>query len=107
MNLNNNEVICVHGGLHNPPDGNRLDETRQRQGNTNIDGLIYIQNEINRLGLNTITYDKFINNNIYSVDQLKKAIDNDKIKVNDKKLLGVKYYNFFIESWADLIASRV
>jgi len=38
---------------------------------------------------------EFINNNIYSVDQLKKAIDNDKIKVNDKILLGVKYYNVF------------
>lgn len=62
LNLNNNEIITVHGGLHNPTGKPIL----------NIDELITIQNNINRNGLSEINYNKFENNTISSV-----ATDND------------------------------
>jgi hypothetical protein len=62
LNLNNNEIITVHGGLHNPTGKPIL----------NIDELITIQNNINRNGLSEINYNKFENNTISSV-----TTDND------------------------------
>ncbi len=57
LNLNNNEIVTVHGGLHNPY-GTQL---------LNIDTLIEIQNNINRNGLSEINYEKFNNNRIEDV----------------------------------------
>ncbi len=57
LNLNNNEIICVHGGLHNP----------QGINNLNINDLISIQNQININGLSQITFNMFNNNNMPSV----------------------------------------
>ncbi len=55
LNINNNEIVCVHGGLHNPFG---LD-------NLNIDRLIELQNNINRNGISGIlNNDMYINNKI-------------------------------------------
>ncbi len=49
LNLNNNEIICVHGGLHNNIGNPTL----------NINDLINIQNRLNSGGLSAINYDMF------------------------------------------------
>ncbi len=51
LNLNNNEIIAVHGGLHNNP--------IYKNPEINIDDIISIQDSINRNGLDTIDASKF------------------------------------------------
>ncbi len=57
LNLNNNEIICVHGGLHNPRDTEEI----------NMDAVISIQNNININGLSQLSHTYFINNSLKQI----------------------------------------
>ena len=58
LNLNNNEIVAVHGGLHN---------NLKYNPELNIDELIRIQNNINIKGLSEINYENFNNNKIQDI----------------------------------------
>jgi hypothetical protein len=93
LNLNNNEIICVHGGLHNPPPRNNY-----------LENLIGIQDRINREGLHIINFNMFNNNELPDVVETTGYDDNGRLNIRD----GALWTRFYANSAdRDLVCTNV